>query len=463
MEIRETTEHTNEQDIIRIIKSKQSDRWIKDALYNYHDNDIARTMEKLDAASRKRIYQILDVEKVSEIFSYIEDPADYLNEIPMEQAAYLLENMDADDAVDALNDIENEAKREKLIALMADEASEDVRLINSYDESEIGSMMTTNFVTIPFDATIKQAMQSVITQAKENDNINTIYVIDGREKYYGAIELRNLIIAREHTLLGDIISRNYPSLRAEQSIQSTIEFLKDYAEDSIPVLDEQNKIIGIITSQGLLEAVDDELVDDYAKLAGLTAKEDVGEKIFTRVRNRIPSLLLLLLLGIGISAVIGCLETVTSRIASQLSVIMCFQALILALAGNTGTQSLAVAIRALMDEDISPKERIRFVGNEMLIGGTGALLISSLAFGAVGIYLHFIKNCIWTSAFYISGCISLALLLAMLLSSLIGVITPILFHKIKLDPAIISSPLITTVNDLIAIIVYYGLAGLMLG
>lgn len=444
--------------ITDIVTSGDSAQAILAQLSNYHENDIAAALEDLDKETRIRLYQILGVEKVSDILSYADDVSEYLSELSLDQAADILENMDADDAVDALEDIDSSQQKEELLSRMEESASDAVRLINSYSEDEIGSMMTTNFVKINNRFTIKEAMKALVSQAKENDNISTIYVEDSSSSYYGAIDLRDLIIARDYTKLETIISTNYPSLKANQPISEVIEKLKDYAEDSFPVLDENNQIIGIITAQDVVEAVDNELGEDYAKFAGLTAEEDLKERLFDSMKKRLPWLILLLFLGMGVSSVVGIFEAIVSQVA----IVMCFQSLILDMAGNVGTQSLAVTIRVLMEENVSGREKAHFVFKEMQIGGANGLLLGSLSFAFVGVYLHVIKGYAWIAGFRISVCVGLALFLAMVISSLVGTIIPIFFHKIKVDPAVASGPLITTVNDLVAVVSYYGLAGAFL-
>lgn len=458
MEMNETKEIVLSQEIVGIILSERPDNEILAALNNYHENDLAEALEELDAESRKKLYRILGVDRMAEILAYTDNISAYLDELSPEQAADVLGSMDADDAVDALEDIDSESRREQLISLMDGESSEDIRLINSFEDDEIGHMMTTNYVVISQDFTIKEAMRSVVEQAHENDNINTIYVTDREEKYAGAIELKDLIIAREYVPLNDIISRSYPSVYAAEKTSDVIEYLKGYAEDSIPVLDSDRKIIGAITSEDLVEAVDEEMGDDYAKLAGLTAEEDLRERLFDSMRKRLPWLVLLLGLGMVVSSVVGIFEAV----AALIPVVVCFQSLILDMAGNVGTQSLAVTIRVLMDEDISGRVKFRFVLKEMRVGGTNGLLLGTLSFVCVGFYLYLVKGMAFGEGFMVAGCVGLALFLAMIISSLVGTVIPMFFHKIKVDPAVASGPLITTVNDLVAVVTYYGLAGLFL-
>lgn len=446
------------KEIIDIINSKRPDAEIRELLEEYHDNDIASAIVELSPTLRKKVYKILGVEKVSDIFAYIDDVSQYLEELSMEKAADVLENMDSDDAAAALENVESEEKKEKLLSLMDKEVSEDVRLISSYDEDSVGSMMTTNFVAVENDDTVKQAMKSVIKQSEENDNISTIYVIDKNGTYCGAMDLRDLILAREGTKLEDVYSKNYPYLMANQKISDCIEDVKGYAEDSLPVLDNDKKIIGVITSQDIVEAVDDELGEDYAKLAGLIEQEDLKETLLDSMKKRIPWLFLLLFLGLGVSSVVGIFEP----IVAQISIIICFQSLILDMAGNVGTQSLAVTIRVLMDENVSGKDKFLFVLKEMRVGAANGLLLGGLTFIFVGIYLHLFKFYPWPNALWISGCIGVSLFFAMVISSLVGTIIPMFFHKIKVDPAVASGPLITTINDLVAVITYYSLAGILL-
>ena len=244
--------------------------------------------------------------------------------------------MDSDDAVDALEDMDDRTKHQ-IVNMLDQDAVKDVKLLLSYEDVEIGSCMTTNFIVIHNNLTIRQAMRELVNQAGENDNISTIYVIDDEEKFYGAIELQKLIVAREHEDLEDIISRSYPYVLDHEKISDCIEKIKDYAEDSIPVLLEDGTIAGIITAQDIVEVVDDEMGDDYAKLGGLTAEEDLEEKTTESVKKRLPWLIILLFLGMGVSTVVGMFESVVA----VLPIVMCFQSLILDMAGNVGTQSLA--------------------------------------------------------------------------------------------------------------------------
>lgn len=444
-------------EIVSIIRSGLSDEEIVEKLHDYHDNDIARSLEALTKEERIHLYNILDPEWVSEIFTFIEEPEDYIQEIGIDKLAAVINEMDSDDAVDLLEEID-ESVKEKLRPILHEDVKADIQLIHSYDEEEIGSLMTTNYICMKKTLNIRQAMRELIVQAGENDNISTLYIVDENNKFSGAIDLKDLIIARENDDLDDLISYSYPYLLDCEKISDCIEKIKDYAEDSLPVLNDKKEIIGILTAQDVIEAVDDEMGEDYAKLAGLTAEEDLRETTKESMKKRLPWLIILLLLGMGVSTVVGSFETVVAVIP----IVICFQSLILDMAGNVGTQSLAVTIRVLMDDELNAKAKLRLVLKEMKVGFCNGLLLGGLAFVFLGLYIFGLKGYALTMAFLVSGCVGVSLLLAMVISSLVGTLVPLFFAKIKIDPAVASGPLITTVNDLVAVVTYYGLAWLFL-
>ena len=445
------------KELVEIINQEDRDDKLAEKLSAYHENDIAEAFELLDEEGRRKLYRVLDTEWMSEVFAYLDDVGTYLEELEADDAADIIENMDADDAVDVLQEVDDNV-REKLVSLMNEEATEDIELICSYDEDQIGSMMTTNFIEISRTLTVKQAMRQLIAQAEENDNISILYVTDEDGMFYGAIDLKDLIIARAGESLESLISTSYPYMLASDSITDNLERLKDYAEDSIPVLDQEHHIIGVITAQDLVEAVDDEMGEDYAQLAGLTTEEDLDESVGQSMKKRLPWLLILLCLGLGVSTVAGMFE----RVMKQLTLIVFFQSVVLGMSGNSGTQSLAVTIRVLMDEELTGKERLKMVWKEARVGFCDGLLLGLVSFVCIGIYIMLAKAKPALYAFSVSGCVGTALMVAMTISSLVGTVVPIVLHKIHIDPAVASGPLISTVSDLVAVVTYYGLSWILL-
>ena len=445
------------EELLEILRSSLAADELQDQISDYHESDIADAFEQLTEEERRRLYPLLGPEWIAEIFTYIEDPDEYLKELDLGQAAQVLSYMDSDDAVDVLDELDD-TTQEKLVGMMDEESSHDIKMLQSYEDDEVGSLMTTNFIVIHENLTIRQAMRELIRQAGENDNISTVYVIDKNDQFYGAIDMKDLIIAREKNALEDIISTSYPYVTDHEKIDDCIEQIKDYAEDSIPVLTEDKQLIGVITAQDLVEVVDDAMGEDYAKLAGLTAEEDLEETTTESMKKRLPWLVILLFLGLAVSTVVGVFETVVA----VLPIVMCFQSLILDMAGNVGTQSLAVTIRVLMDENLTAGEKVGLVFKEMKVGFFNGLFLGIMAFIFIGLYIWLLKGNPVVHAFVISGCVGFSLMAAMVISSLVGTLIPMFFHKIKIDPAVASGPLITTVNDLVAVVIYYGLVWILL-
>ena len=443
--------------IVNYIRNNKKDSEILTYLSNYHENDIADIILLLTTDERKKVYKLLGFQKTAEIFAYFDEPEKYLEEIPINNAAKIISFMDSDDAVEILEKLDTKKKSEIVKRLDAD-AVADVNMLLSYDEEEIGRYMTTNYVCIKKGLSVRQAMSELVRQAGDNDNIMTIYVEDESERFAGAIDLKDLIIARENDDLEEIVIHSYPYVTDHELLDNCIEDIVDYSEDSIPVLSENKKLLGVITSEDIVDIVDDELGEDYAKLAGLTAEEDLKETTVQSMKKRLPWLVILLFLGVLVSSVVGMFESVVA----VLPIVICFQSLVLDMAGNVGTQSLAVTIRVLMDENLTGRQKLFLLVKEMKVGLVNGGILGIMALTLLGAYIHFFKGYGWIGAFAISGCVGISLLAAMVISSMVGTVIPMFFHKIKIDPAVASGPLITTVNDLVAVVTYYGLAYIFL-
>ena len=446
-------------EILGIVRSNASPGIMRNKLEDYHENDLADVFPDLSVAERRKLCRILNLDMLADIFEYIDEKqaAEDLDEMDVRKAAAILSRMETDAVVDVLRMIPKE-KRALLLELMDDEARKDMAVIAAFDDEEIGSRMTTNYIEIRENLTVKQAMTELVSQAAKNDNISTIFMVTADHTFYGAMDLKDLITARQDTRLEDLIVTSYPYVYGHELIDDCIEKLKDYSENSIPILDNDNKLLGVITSQSIVDLVDDEMGEDYAMFAGLTAEEDLKEPLKESMKKRLPWLLVLLALGTVVSSVVGVFE----QVVSQLTIIMCFQSLILDMAGNVGTQSLAVTIRVLMDESLTGKQKVELVFKEMRIAFSNGAILGILSFLVLGLYIALFKGKTWTFAYAVSGCIGLSLMVAMVISGAVGTLIPLFFKKINIDPAVASGPLITTINDLVAVVAYYGLCGILL-
>lgn len=447
----------NQDAIIRVLQGSTSPALMAHQLEQFHENDIAAALPLLTGPQRTKLLRVLNPDTLSTVFSYLDEPAPLLEALDIRKAVDIISGMEADDAVGVLRQL-SKAKRDALLDMIPAEQKKDILLVASYDEDEIGSYMTTDFIQVPLTDTAEAAMASLSRQAQDTENISTLYVLAADGTFFGALPLRDLIIAPKASTVQDLCQTSYPYVYGREQLDDCMETLKDYSEDSIPVLDAQNRVLGIVTAQDLIEVSDQEMGEDYAKLAGLTAENDLKESVLQSTRKRLPWLMILLVLGLVVSSVVGIFEGVVA----QLPLIICFQSLVLDMAGNVGTQSLAVTIRVLTDETIPVRDRLRLIPRETKVGLLNGTLLGILSFVCIGLYLMAAKAQTIHMSFAISGCIGVALMVAMAVSALFGTVIPMCFKKMGIDPAVASGPLITTVNDLIAVVVYYGLTWIFL-
>ncbi len=446
-------------EIVDIIQSDKESDELAGLLDDYHDNDLADALELMTPEERHKLYDTLPAEDLADIFERLDqlEVETYIVELNENEVSRIIGLMEADKAVDFLRMLPVERRRE-LIRLLNRQSQKDIALIATYDEDQIGSRMSTNYVCVTSTMTIKSAMRAVVRKAAEHDNISTIYVEDEEGCFNGAIELQSLIIAREGQPLENLVQTSYPYVYGNEQIDDCFEKIKDYSEDSIPVLNNDNHMVGVITAQDLVQVVDEEFGEDYARLAGLTAEEDLKEPLHRSMKKRLPWLMILLCLGLIVSSVIANY----AKIVALLPILMAFQSMILGMSGNVGTQSLGVTIRLLSNENLTGGQKAKLVLKEMRVGLCNGVLLGAISFVLIGLYIVLVRKEAVLFAFSISGCIGLALIIAMLISSFMGTVIPLFFNKIKIDPAVASGPLITTVNDLVAAVTYYSLSFILL-
>ena len=449
-------------EITEILSSERSLEEKRELLLQYHESDIADVLDDLEEDKRKELYNILDTESLGEVLLYSEDIEEIVETIEPEILAEIIETMDADDAIDVLEELDEKA-REEIVSLIEDEeVLEDIITLSKYTDEVIGSEMTNNYIVIKTTDTVKSAMKKVISEASVNDNVSTIFVLDEKDLFYGVLELRDLIIARDGDDLNKIIKTSYPYFHDQDLIVDIIPQIRDYGLDSYPVLNSEGFLVGVITHDDALDVTYEEFEDDYAKLAGISEEDSLEESLFSSVKKRIPWLIILLVLGL----VQSFLMTGFEAVVAGLPIIVFFQTLVLGMSGNTGTQSLAVTIRTLSSSDVK-KQTLKTLFKELRIGFCNGLLLAVLAFAFVFLFLKITNQGVISETFTLiealkaSGIVGLALLISMTISSFVGAIVPIIFKKINVDPAVASGPFITTINDLTALLIYYGLSALL--
>lgn len=447
--------------ILELIRSERSDEELRTALEDYHDYDIASILDELTREERERLLAAIGYEAAAGIVAHLENASEYLYEIEPEAVADIIESMDADDALEVLEDLD-ERVREEVFNLIEDvEVKEDIELLGSYPDDVFGSRMSTNYISIERTVTVKGAMRALVSLAAENDNIHKIFVTEADGSFYGAIDLKDLIIARSTDELESLVYTAFPYVLDTELIDENIERVRGYSEILIPVLTaDDRRLVGVITSSDVVELVDETAGDDYAKLAALGSEAQEGDGLLASLKKRIPWLIILLLMGLAVSAVVGVFE----GIVAELPMIVAFQSLILGMAGNVGTQSLAVTVRSLgADATLTFRGSVKMVLKETRVALLNGLIVGLISFAIVSAYLLLGANS-WWFALQVAGCVGGAMCFAMMISGFTGAVIPITLQHFGVDPAVASGPLITTVNDLVAVVSYYGLAwALLLG
>ncbi|WP_077310164.1 magnesium transporter [Terribacillus halophilus] len=416
-----------------------------------HPYDQAAVFEEQPEEVRKQIYSYLSPEEAAEIMENVdqENADEYFTEMYSRYAAQVLAEMSADDAVDILKEMDKN-KVASFITIMEKEAADEIKHLLHYEDKTAGSIMTTEFVSVSAADTVREAMLHLRAEAPDAETIYYTYVVDIDKKLVGVISLRNLIIAEKDWLISEVMSDRIVSVAVGDDQEHAAQMMRDYDFLALPVVDFQNHILGIITVDDILDVMEEEADEDYSRLAGVSDTEKGEDSAFVSARKRLPWLVALLFLGMITASLISRFESTLSQVA----ILASFIPLIGGMGGNTGTQALAVAVRGMATGDIAKRGKMRMVLREGLTG-----MMTGLSCGIV----ITIVVAIWQNNVYLGLLVGLSIFTTLIIATLAGAIIPLLMHKMNIDPAIASGPFITTINDIISILIYFGLATAFMG
>ncbi len=449
-------------DFIEELKSAfntQNEEEFKQLIFQYHPRDVAYAFNDLDKSMRKKLYRTLSARDLAIVFQEMEkdDILEYFTEISSRQVANILENMSTDDEVDILQYMNDEGKLATYLSLMPKEISSEIRRLMNYENETAGSLMTSDFISIPVDCTIKEATKIVIDEAPKAETIYTIFVVDKKQKLVGVISLKELILARDNELLVDVMTTKIISVKAGDDQEDVAALMRQYDLPNIPVIDYRNEMLGIITFDDVYDIIVDEAVEDFEKLAGVS---DINEAIVnTPLKNamkRLPWILILLILGLFIAQIMQGFESTLATITA----LAFFIPMIAGVTGNTATQSLAITLRRFSNEDdpFTRKQKLGHVAKEVM---TGALIGSATAVILFAlVYLLGNINFLHENPIQIGAIVAITVFVSQTIATLSGSSIPLIMKKLGADPAIASGPLITTINDIISITVYVSIATL---
>lgn len=439
---------TQDQITLYIIKAlKENKRKEFEAIQDeLHPYDNARIYEDLPEKHRTRFLHFLNINALADLLQELdkEEQVDILNRLGIERSGKVLDVMDNDDLAILLEDLSPE-KIASLLSGMKKEESKAVQDIMNYPPETAGRLMTNRFVWIRDYYTVHEAVDKLKTFAEFAETISYLYVVDQQRRLVGVVSYRDLLLADSTDIIRNIMYERVISVLDHTDQEEAAHLIERYDFLALPVVNEEGVLIGIITVDDIIDVFIQEANEDIEKLSASGKAIDFDTKSYVAAYRRLPWLILLLFIGVVSGSIIQSFETALEKLVA----ISFFIPMIMGMTGNIGTQSLAVVVRGLASEEIDKKVITRLIFREMnvgiMIGLVCGMLISVIAL-------------IWQGSFALGLVVGFSLFLTLIIGSLSGTIIPILLYRLKIDPAIASGPLITTLNDIFSLMIYFSLA-----
>lgn len=440
-----TEEALKQKALERLLIEEETKAFRKEfsALHPY-DQAVFFMEQKQD--NRMRIYAFLSPKEMSDIMENIDlqSTEKYITEMDSNFASMILAEMAVDDAVDILQELTKDEVA-SFLTIMDHEPANEIKDLLHYEEKTAGSIMTTEYVSFMENNTKATTLQEIKELAPDAETIYYTYVLDENKKLAGVISLRNLIVAEDNEVVGDIMSDNVVSVPVGMDQEEVAKMIRDYDFLALPVVDFQNHLLGIITVDDILDVMEEEASDDYSKLAAVSDIDITATSPFKAAKMRLPWLIILLFLGMITASLIGSFE----ETLKQAPIVAIFIPLIAGMAGNAGTQSLAVAVRGIAMGNYGKEAHLKFMFREIttgvFVGGVCGIVVILMIF-------------FWKGNIFLGILVGIAILATLTVATLSGALIPILMDKLKIDPAVASGPFITTLNDITSVIIYFGLA-----
>ncbi|PTL38631.1 magnesium transporter [Alkalicoccus saliphilus] len=423
---------------------------VHETMMDLHPTDRSEIYRELTELQRHFIHQVLSPKEIGEIFEQLEteEQERFIQEVDERYAASMFDAMYADDAADFLAEMKEE-KAKEILGSMHREEAEEVRELMSYEEGTAGALMTKEFIILRESEKVKDVLVRLRKEAPEAETIYYLYVIDDDHKLAGVVSLRDLIIADPENEVVEPMSTRVVSVDTEDDQEDIARLIKKYDFLAVPVVTKQNTLVGIITVDDILDVVEEETEEDFGEISGTRGSLDAKISSFEAAKKRAPWIIILMFLGLITANVIGQFEETLEAVV-LLSV---FIPLIMDSAGNTGTQALAVMVRRLAVGSLDRGAVLSMVRREF---GTGILL------GLFCAVTLLILIPFFYGSFMLAGIVGLSLFLTLSVATIVGAVIPIIINKLKIDPAVASGPFITTLNDVIGLMIYFSIATAML-
>ncbi|AZB42499.1 magnesium transporter [Bacillus sp. FJAT-42376] len=418
----------------------------RDLIEELQPYDMASIFKEMPEKHYARFLSFLNVDDITALMQELERPFQLalFNKVGKVKGVQVMNKMDNDDLAQLLEELEPELK-DQLLSSMEQEESEAVQTLMNYPAETAGRIMTNRFVWIPQHFTVWDAVVKLKAFAEIAEAINYLYVINEQKQLVGVVSYRDLILGEREELIEDIMYTRVISIKADADQEEVARLIERYDFLALPVVEEDHVLVGIVTVDDVIDIVIQEANEDYEKFAASGKAIDFETKALTAAYRRLPWLILLLFIGLVSGSIISFFESTLNRVVA----LAFFMPMIAGMTGNTGTQSLAVVVRGLAQNDLDSKMVFRLIFRELrvglLIGVVCGILITGIAV-------------IWQGNPLLGLVVGSSLFFTLIIGTMAGTIIPILLDRMKIDPAIASGPLITTLNDILSLLIYFGIA-----
>jgi len=430
----------------------KSGKELKSLLDEFHYADIAEILDELNLEEAVYVIKLLDSETTSDILMELDEDnrEKVLRNLSAKEIAEEIEELDTDDAADIIAELP-EKRQQEVISQIEDEAHKaEITELLAYDEDTAGGLMAKELVKVYDTWTVAGCLRRIRGQAEEVTRVHSVYVVNKQGKLVGRLSLKDLIVAKSEKKIADIYISSVDFVNVHDDVEDVARVMAKYDLEAIPVVDENQILLGRITIDDIVDVIKEEAEKDYQLAAGISQDVEADDSVWKLTKARLPWLLIGMFGGLGAA---GIIEQFNDHMGAFV-VLLSFVPLIQATAGNVGVQSSAIVVQGLANNSIGGNIIKRLL-KEALLG-----LVNGFAIACIGLLVtHFVFN----TSYMVSVTISIALVAVILMAALVGTFIPIFLDKRGIDPAVATGPFITTSNDLFGILIYFLIAKIMLG
>ena len=439
------------QEISNLISNKKN-KEIKKLVDGIHYADLAEIINELESIERIYLIKIIDSDKTSDVLTEVDEDVreEILKTLSEKEIAGEIKELDSDDAVDILSELSDE-KQEKVISLIKDESiTENIRELLNYDEDSAGGLMAKELISVNENWSVLKCLREIRKQAKDIKRVHSIYVLNKKKVLIGRLSLKDLITSPSKSKIQEIYIPKVDYVHVNDSADEVAKLMSKYDLEAIPVVNDNNELLGRITIDDIVDFIKDEAEEDYLLAAGISNDVEADDSIFELTKARLPWLILGLFGGLGSVFILESFENIMA--SKELRALFFYTPLIAAMAGNVGVQSSAIVVQGLANDVIKGSLISRLVKEVTLT------ILNGLILSIIIILFGLIIN----QSLEMSITISVSMIFVIIVAALIGTSVPIILDKFGIDPAIATGPFITTGNDVIGILLFFYIAKLIL-